>query len=71
MDFGTNEGGRGYIQWSTEKEGGYFYTKFFFNIPEIVGTVLALIYVPKLVISVAGVAVAFLQLVMLLYGYHF
>ncbi|MBE7066361.1 MAG: RHS repeat-associated core domain-containing protein [Ruminococcaceae bacterium] len=63
LDFGTNEGGRGYIQWSTEKEGGYFYTKFSFNIPEIVGTVLALIYVPDLVVSVAGAAVAFLQLV--------
>lgn len=55
MDFGTNEAGRGYIQWSTEKGGGYCYHKVSFNIPEIVGTVLALKYAPDLAVFVAGV----------------
>lgn len=63
VDFGTNEMGHGYIQWTVKNEDVYYYEKLNFHVPQIVGTVLAAIYCPEVLGTVGTIILGYFELV--------
>ena len=63
VDFGTNEMGHGYIQWTVKNEDVYYYEKLNFHVPQIVGTVLAAIYCPEVLGTVGTIILGCFELV--------